>query len=44
MMLEDLESIHETLLKAYKVALVISGIDLASLRLPGLPTKHLDLD
>ena len=44
MMLEDLESIHETLLKAYKVALVISGIDLASLHLPGLPTKHLDLD
>ena len=44
MMLEDLESIHETLLKAYKVALAFSGIDLDSLQLPGLPTKHLDLD
>ena len=43
-MLEDLESIHETLLKAYKVALAISGIDLDSLHLPGLPTKHLGLD
>ena len=43
-MLEDLESIHEKLLKAYKVALAISGIDLDSLHLPGLPTKHLDLD
>ena len=44
MMLEDLESIHEALLKAYKVALAISGIDLDSLQLPALPTKHLDLD
>ena len=44
MMLEDLESIHETLLKAYKVALAISGVDLDSLHLPGLPTKHLGLD
>ena len=34
MMLEDLESIHETLLEAYKVALAISGIDLDSFHLP----------
>ena len=44
MMIKDLESIHEILLKAYKVALAISGIDLDSLHLPGLPTKHLALD
>lgn len=43
-MLQDLESIHDTLLKAYKVALLISGIDLDSLRLTGLPTKRLPLD
>ena len=43
-MIEDLESIHETVFKAYKVALAMSGIDLDSLQLPGLPTKHLDLD
>ena len=44
LMLEDLESIHETLLKAYQVALAISGIDLDSLQLLGLPTKYVDLD
>ena len=43
-MLEDLESIDGTLLEAYKAALAISGIDLDSLQLPVLPTKHLPLD
>ena len=42
--LEDLESIHETLLKAYKLTLTISGIDLDSLGLPSVPTKRLELD
>ena len=43
-MLQDLESIHDTLQNAHKVALLISGIDLDSLRLTGLPTKRLPLD
>lgn len=45
-MLEDLESIHETVFEAYKVALAISGLDLDSsdLHLPSLPTNHLDID
>jgi len=43
-MLADLESIHRTLLQAYKVALAVSGIDLDSVRLPGFPTQHLNLD
>ena len=43
-MLADLESIHRTLLEAYKVALAVSGIDLDSAQLPALPTRHLKLD
>jgi hypothetical protein len=43
-MLTDLESIHRTLLEAYKVALAVSGIDLDSVRMPALPTRHLKLD
>lgn len=43
-MLADLESIHRTLLEAYKVALAVSGIDLDSIRLPAPPTRHLRLD
>ena len=43
-MLADLESIHRKVLEAFKVALAVSGIDLDSLRLPGLPTRHLKLD
>lgn len=43
-MLDDLESIHATLLDACKAAFAISGIDLDSFQLPGLPTKHLPLD
>lgn len=43
-MLEDLESIHEIFLKAYKLARTISGIDLDSLRLPSVPTKRLELN
>jgi hypothetical protein len=43
-MLADLESIHRTLLEAYKVALAVSGIDLDSVRLPDLPKRHLRLD
>jgi hypothetical protein len=43
-MLTDLDSIHRTLLEAYKVALAVSGIDLDSVRLPDLATRHLKLD
>ena len=43
-MLADLESIHDTLLRAYKLVLAIRGVDLDSLHLPGLPTQHLELD
>ena len=43
-MLEDLESIHDTLLGAYILALAIRGVDLSSPQVPGLPTKHLELD
>jgi hypothetical protein len=44
LMIDDLESIHKTLLDAYKAALAVSGIDLDSFHLPGLPTQHVDLD
>jgi hypothetical protein len=44
LMLADLDSIHETVLEAYKVSLAVSGIDLDSFQLPGLPTRHLNLD
>lgn len=43
-MLEDLESIHDTLLEAYLLALAISGVDLDLLPLIGLPVKHVKLD
>jgi hypothetical protein len=43
-MLTDLESIHRTLLDAYKIALAVSSIDLDSVRLPALPTRHLKLE
>ena len=39
-MLADLESIHNTLLEAYKVALAISGYDLESVQVSDLPTQH----
>ncbi len=42
-MLEDLESIHETILDAYKAMLRLSGFDLESMTLDNLPTEHLPL-
>jgi len=38
-MIEDLETMHETILKAYQAALALSGIDLHKSVVP-LPTKH----
>ena len=43
-MLQDLESIHETLLRAYGVALEIAGTDLDSLQVPVPPIRFMELD
>jgi hypothetical protein len=42
-MLEDLESIHSTLLDAYKAVLALSGIDLDALVDMKLPTRHVPI-
>jgi hypothetical protein len=42
-MLDDLESIHETLLDAYKAVMLLSGVDLDKLSTTELPTKHLPI-
>jgi hypothetical protein len=42
-MLDDLESIHETLLVAYKAVMLLSGVDLDKLSATELPTKHLPI-
>lgn len=42
-MLEDLESIHETILEAYKAVMRLSGVDLDAVRLDRLPTKHVPI-
>ncbi|HXT69935.1 MAG TPA: hypothetical protein VN700_09280 [Vicinamibacterales bacterium] len=43
-MLDDLESIHEIIITAYKFVLRTVGIDLDAIVLDKLPSKHLDLD
>jgi hypothetical protein len=46
-MLTDLESIHETLLTAYKAVLLLSGVDLDAIGNSGvecnLPTGHVKI-
>lgn len=42
-MLEDLESIHQIILDAYKAVMRLSGIDLDSIAIEEPPTKHLPL-
>lgn len=42
-MLDDLESIHITLLDAYKAVMLLSGTDLDKLTETELPTKHLPI-
>ena len=42
-MLDDLESIHETLLAAYKAVMLLSGVDLDQLPATSLPAKHLPI-
>jgi hypothetical protein len=43
LMLNDLESIHNCLLDAYKAVVLLSGIDLDTLVLDRLPISHLPL-
>jgi hypothetical protein len=44
-MLADLDDMHETLIRAYKAALLLSGIDLDSEAATGadFPTSHLPI-
>lgn len=39
-MLKDLESMHKTIMDAYKGVLLLSGIDLDKVTLESLPTEH----
>jgi hypothetical protein len=41
-MLNDLESIHDTLLEAYKAVMLLSGIDLDAV-IGQLPTSHVPI-
>ena len=43
-MLEDLESIHELIIEAYKAVSLLSDTDLDSISLDALPTRHLPLE
>jgi len=43
LMLNDLESIHDTLLEAYKAVMLLSGIDLDGLHINQLPTRHVPI-
>jgi hypothetical protein len=42
-MLEDLHSIHDKLLDAYKALLLLSGMDLDNLDIDFLPTTHVPI-
>ena len=42
-MLDDLESIHKTLLDAYQAVMLLLGVDLDKLSATELPTKHLPI-
>lgn len=43
LMLEDLESIHTTLLDAYKAVMLLSGVDFDKLEMDELPTRHVPI-
>lgn len=43
LMMADLESIHETLLEAYKAVMLLSGIDLDKITIASLPTDHVPI-
>ncbi len=42
-MLNDLESIHDTLLEAYKAVMLLSSIDLDTAHIDQLPTRHVPI-
>jgi len=42
-MLKDLESIHDTLLEAYKAVMLLSGINLDAVHIDQLPTRHVPI-
>ncbi|MBL7130597.1 MAG: hypothetical protein ISS45_04235 [Candidatus Omnitrophica bacterium] len=42
-MLNDLESIHDTLLEAYKAVMLLSGIDLDAAHIDQLPIRHVPI-
>jgi hypothetical protein len=42
-MLEDLESIHNALLNAYKAVMLLSGVDLDTAIETNLPTRHVPI-
>lgn len=43
LMLNDLESIHDTLLEAYKAVTLLSGVDLDAVHIDQLPTRHVPI-
>lgn len=43
LMLEDLESIHNALLNAYKAVMLLSGVDLDTAIETNLPTRHVPI-
>lgn len=43
LMLNDLESIHSTLLEAYKAVMLLSGVDLDSVVIKQLPTRYVPI-
>jgi len=43
LMLNDLESIHDTLLEAYKAVMLLSGIDLDTIIIDQLPARHVPI-
>jgi hypothetical protein len=43
LMLNDLESIHDTLLEAFKAVMLLSGIDLDALAISQLPARHVPI-
>jgi hypothetical protein len=42
-MLKDLESIHDTILDAYRAVMRLAGVDIDKAPIEGLPTKHLPI-
>lgn len=43
LMMEDLESIHDVLLEAYKAVILLSGVDLENANITALPARHVPI-